>query len=194
MTEFIGKSNIGLDALLQQEKAHQAQNPTSNDPLQIGGPVAAPPITNEQVIADVAALIRDVLCMVLNVNSPKTTLGDAQIKGLAAAWGKVATKYQIDLANLKGAYVLEVAAVAQTAIIGMAVYNGLGQELGKTVNVQAATASDQKPKVVIEPVKARRRAPPKKQTALIAKKTKAKKTPASNNRLTQKASGPNADR
>jgi hypothetical protein len=73
---------------------------------------AAPPVlTNAQCIAMGLQMIRESVCGLAKVRSPKHTLDDATIEICAAAVAPVLDKYGIDLQKASGGYMVEIKAI-----------------------------------------------------------------------------------
>lgn len=99
-----------------------------------GGPVQLAPEkpdhpTNAQVIAGAIAAGRDAFCMFTKLESPKRQLTEPRILDLAAAWAKVADKYNVDLYKLMGDYGPEFAALFVTWQIAQDLRAGVRAEI-----------------------------------------------------------------
>lgn len=93
------------------------------------GQAEPPKLTTAEMIAGALTVGRDLFCAFTDLHTPKVTLGDQAVAGLATAWGKVIDKYQIDLSKIVGDYMLEIAAVMATLPIAVAVRAGVRAEI-----------------------------------------------------------------
>lgn len=96
-----------------------------------GAPAAAAPpvLTNAQCLAMGLQIVRETLCAVAKVSSPKRTLDDATITTVADAVAPVLEKYGINLQGMAGGYMLELRAAMVTVPVLLAFRAGLLDEL-----------------------------------------------------------------
>ena len=103
------------------------------------------PMTNTQVIAACFELIREGLCTVAKVKSPRATASNEVLQPLADAWGAVCDKHRWNLAEMVGDYILEFKAVTLTIPVIMAARVALAEEIkamkAKPVEVEPAPAA-----------------------------------------------------
>lgn len=71
---------------------------------------AAPVLTNAQCVAMALQMVRETVCGLAKVRSPKTTLDDATINIVADAVAPVLDKYRINLQGAAGGYMVELKA------------------------------------------------------------------------------------
>lgn len=90
---------------------------------------APPELTNTQIVAMALEMIRDTLCAVAKVLSPKKTLDQAAIVAVADAIGPVLDKYGIKLQAVLGDYMLELRAAFVTVPIMLAAWTELREEI-----------------------------------------------------------------
>lgn len=113
---------------------------------------AAPqqPLTNAQCLGMGLQMIRETLCAVAKVTSPKTTLDDATIQTVADSVGPVLDKHGINLAGVAGDYMIELRAVIVTVPIILAARAALMDE----IRAKAAKPITPEPEAQPEPVDA----------------------------------------
>ena len=102
----------------------------------------APSLTNQQCLTMAWEIIRDTLCAVANVKSPKSTLSAEVIGPMAEAQAAVFDKNGIDLAGMSGNYMVEIRAAIVTLPVLLAFRGGLQMELAaaKKIDKPAAAA------------------------------------------------------
>ena len=120
-----------LQALVAAADAHDATAADAAPPGAPGAPgqagPAAPAFGNYEACGMLLAMVREALCIALDVRTPRAVLADEKIEPLARAWGEVADHYGVSLANFTaGPLGL---AVVQTLPVAMALYQGLKGEL-----------------------------------------------------------------
>lgn len=110
---------------------------------QAGAAPGAPadvPMTNAQVLATAFDLVRETLCTVAGVESPRRTVSSEKLAPLAEAWGAVCDKHGINLAAMVGDYILEFKALALTVPVILAARTALLAEIAdKAANVTDVT-------------------------------------------------------
>ena len=97
-----------------------------------GAPGEAPPpapMTNTQVLIVAMELIRETLCTVAQVKSPRDTASSDKLQPLADAWGAVCDKRGIQLADMVGDYILEFKALALSVPLILAAHKALQLEI-----------------------------------------------------------------
>nr|WP_315242878.1 hypothetical protein [uncultured Albidiferax sp.] len=121
----------GIEALAQQADNLETLSTGPDAPGQGGAAEEVAPAvpTNAEIIGGAVQMVRDVLCMVLDLKTPASTLHDGNCQHLGALWGAVADKRGLDLNSMMGDYAAEVAAVVGTVVIGQAVMRGARAEL-----------------------------------------------------------------
>ncbi len=102
-------------------------------------PAPAPGPSNAQLIAMGVEMFRELVCLVLKVDSPKETLGPDVAQAIGNAWEPVCAKYGVDLSRLVGGYGPELAAVAVTAPLLFKAYRALDDEVTRKRQAEAAT-------------------------------------------------------
>lgn len=105
-------------------------------------PAAPPTLTNTQCLMMAGQIVRDTLCAVAKVESPKLTLTDDTLQAVAAAVAPVLDKYGIDLGQMGGNYAVEIRAVMVTVPVILACRAGLRAELAAKREPQTAPAAD----------------------------------------------------
>lgn len=124
------------------------------DPAGEGGspdepqPIAA--LTNGQVLTMAFELIRETMCIVAGVASPKTTLSTDKLAPLGDAWGAVCDKHGLMLADVVGDYMVELKALALTVPVVMAAKNALAAEVAQ-LKARAEAAATPEPEPVTAP-------------------------------------------
>lgn len=128
---------VGLDA----DQADAA----ANDPG--GAQPAPPPMTNAQVLGFAFEMIRETLCTVAGVQSPRVTASNDKLQPLAEAWGAVCDKHQVDLSSMVGDYIIELKAITLTVPVILAARSALQAEIAakhrKADDQDAARTVDQ---------------------------------------------------
>lgn len=92
-------------------------------------PGKAVPLTNAQCLAMALQTIREALCSIAKVKSPRQTLDDETVQVCADAVGPVLDKYGINLAGVAGDYMIEFRAVATVLPIVFAFRSALVDEI-----------------------------------------------------------------
>ena len=123
-----GKTVGGADPL-DQLAAEAAGIDTSGMPPP--GDAAQPmaPMSNAQVIVACFELVREGVCTIAKVKSPRDTASNATLQPLADAWGAVCDKHGWNLANFVGDYILEFKAISMTVPVILAVRAALAEEI-----------------------------------------------------------------
>lgn len=111
---------------------------------QAGAAPAAVPLTNAQVLSTAFELVRETLCTVAGVESPRRTVSSATLAPLAEAWGAVCDKHGINLSGMVGDYILEFKALALTVPVILAARTALLAEIEQ--KARGADVSDVTPK------------------------------------------------
>lgn len=93
------------------------------------GQADAPALTNAQCLTMGLQIVRETLCTVAKVNSPKRTMDDASCQAVGEAVAPVLDKYGINLGNMAGDFMAELRALAVTVPIVLAVRSALLDEL-----------------------------------------------------------------
>ena len=93
------------------------------------GPAPPPALTNAQIVAMALEMIRDTLCAVAKVVSPKKTLDDTAVKAIGDAIGPVLDKYGVKLSVVLGDFMLELRAASVTVPILLAAWSELREEV-----------------------------------------------------------------
>lgn len=96
-----------------------------------GADQAPAPLTNSQVLITAFELVRETLCTVAGVTSPRRTVSTEQLAPLADAWGAVCDKHGVDLSTMVGDYILEFKAIALTVPVILAARNALQAEIAE---------------------------------------------------------------
>jgi len=102
------------------------------DPAPGGEPGAAAPepsISNAKVLLMAFEMIRETLCVIAGVKSPKTTCASDKLEPLAQAWADVCDKHGLDLSAMVGDWIVELKAVALTVPVIMAARAALSAEI-----------------------------------------------------------------
>lgn len=125
VTKFPGPS--ALDDLAKQADNLNSQQP---DPDNAQPGQAAPlPMTNAQALGAAFELVRETLCIVANVQSPRTTLATDKLQPIADAWGAVCDKRGISLVDMLGDYILELKALGMTVPLFLVAKAALAAEI-----------------------------------------------------------------
>ena len=90
---------------------------------------AAPELTNAQVINMGLQMVRETLCGVANVTSPKRTLTDQTCEVIGEANGPLLDKWGISLSGMGGGYMVELKAAFVTLPILWAAWLALKEEM-----------------------------------------------------------------
>lgn len=138
-----------LDRLADQ--ADQLGAGTDDDQAGAPGAAAAAPMTNAQVLATAFELVRETLCTVAGVTSPRRTVSSATLAPLADAWGAVCDKHGIDLSGMVGDYILEFKALALTVPVLLAARNALLAEIEEKRKGADVTDVTEKPAPEADP-------------------------------------------
>lgn len=133
-----------LDALAAQ--ADQAASPPPPaDGEAAPGEDAKPPakLSNEQCLMMVIEMVRETLCKIAKVESPKSTMSNEVMQPVVDSWGEVLSKYGIDLSAAAGDYIVEIKAAILTVPVLLAIRSGLQAEVkaSKVTTVDAAPAA-----------------------------------------------------
>lgn len=101
-------------------------------------------LTNAQCLAMALQMIRETLCAIAKVTSPKHTLDDSTIQTVSDAVAPVLDKHGINLAAVAGDYMIELRAVVVTVPIILAARAALVEEIrakhAKPVEPETAAA------------------------------------------------------
>lgn len=92
-------------------------------------PAPAPGPSNAELIAMGVEMFRELLCMVLDVETPKTTLDEKTARAIGQAWEPVCAKYSVDLGRLMGGFGPELAAIVTTGPLLFKAWRALDREL-----------------------------------------------------------------
>lgn len=128
-TETVGVDP--LDLLARKAASQEAADNAENQP-ETGAPGEAPQdpgMSNAQCFAMILEMVRDVLCSVAKVESPKSTLSAEKIAPAAEALGAVADKYGLSLAGAAGNYMVEIKAALVVVPMLLAFRAGLVGEI-----------------------------------------------------------------
>lgn len=128
----------GIEALAQQADNLEPLGGNPDAPGEGAAPDEVLPAvpTNAKIIGGGLQMLRDVLCMVLDLKTPAATLHDGNCAKLGGLWGAVADKRGVDLNAMMGDYAAELAAVVGTVLIGKAVMTGARNELAARAPVE----------------------------------------------------------
>ncbi len=74
-------------------------------------------------------MFRELVCLVLDVDTPRATLDEKTARAIGQAWEPVCAKYGVDLGRVVGGFGPELAAVATTAPLLFKAYRALDREL-----------------------------------------------------------------
>lgn len=119
-----------LDALASEAQSLGGDAPEDGAQAEPAGENAGPvPLTNAQCIAMALQTIREALCAIAKVKSPKQTMDDSTVQVCADAIGPVFDKYRINLAGVAGDYMIEFRAVATVVPIVLAASAALLDEI-----------------------------------------------------------------
>lgn len=130
MTTITNTTPVDPLDMLADEAADLTSTITGDDAQPGAAPEAqAPSLTNAQCLAMGWEIIRDTLCAVAKVSTPKTTLSAEAIGPMAEAQAAVLDKYGIDLASMSGNYMVEIKAAIVTLPVLLAFRVGLQGEL-----------------------------------------------------------------
>lgn len=88
-----------------------------------------PSLSNAKVLLMAFEMIRETLCVIAGVKSPKATLSSEKLEPLAQAWAGVCEKHGVQLEAMIGDWILEVKAIAVTVPIIMAARAALTAEI-----------------------------------------------------------------
>lgn len=99
------------------------------DTLTPQAPAPAPGPSNAELIAMGVEMFRELVCLVLDVETPRTTLDEKTARAIGQAWEPVCEKYGVDLGRLIGGFGPELAAVVTTAPLLFKAYRALDREL-----------------------------------------------------------------
>ena len=102
---------------------------TSGAPPEQPGQAQPAELSNAQCLAMCLQMIRETLCGIAKVTSPKHTLDDATIQTVADAVAPVLDKHGINLAAVAGDYMIELRAVVVTVPIILAARAALVDEM-----------------------------------------------------------------
>lgn len=119
-----------LDQLAAQADA--IGNQADQDEAFSSAPGAAPPppvMTNGQVLLFALEMVRETLCTVAGVQSPRVTVSSDKLAPMADAWGAVCDKHGFDLSAMVGDYILELKAVTLSVPIILAARTALQAEI-----------------------------------------------------------------
>lgn len=94
------------EAALFDDDADEAASPS--------GAQGAPRLTNAALLLAALELVRETVCTVAGVKSPRATLSSDKLEPLADAWGAVCDKHGIELQAVVGDWLVEIRAVALT--------------------------------------------------------------------------------
>lgn len=110
---------------------------------------AAPALTNAQCLTMGLQIVRETLCTVAKVTSPKRTMDDQACQAVGEAVAPVLDKYGINLGNMAGDFMAELRALAVTVPIVLAVRSALLDELAakraKPIEPEAGQAAGPDP-------------------------------------------------
>lgn len=119
-----------LAGLIREADELQADaDQASTAPGAAPGQPAPPGMTNAQCLTMALQIVRETLCSVVKVQSPRTTLDDAACSAVGEAVAPVLDKHGINLGNMAGDYMAELRALAVTVPIALAVRTALLEEL-----------------------------------------------------------------
>lgn len=118
-----------LEQLAADTEQLQAEELADQAAAAPGAPPPAPELTNAQCLAMGLQIVRETLCAVAKVTSPKSTLDDATIGTVADAVAPVLDKYGIQLQGIAGGYMVELRAAMVTVPVLLAFRSGLLDEL-----------------------------------------------------------------
>lgn len=89
-------------------------------------------------------MFRELVCLVLDVDTPRTTLDEKTARAIGQAWEPVCAKYGVDLGRVVGGFGPELAAVATTAPLLFKAYRALDRELSDKRRAPARLAAADK--------------------------------------------------
>lgn len=141
------KDPTGIEALALQADALETIGTGPDTPGAAPEDTGPTIPTNAEIIGGAVKMFRDVLCMVLDLKTPATTLNDTNADHLGGLWGAVADKRGYDLNSMMGDYAAEFAAVVGTVVIGQAVARAARTEIAARapVDVEEKPATDGAP-------------------------------------------------
>ena len=108
------------------------------------GEPAAPALTNAQCLLMAAQLVRETVCTMAKVESPRRSANDETLAPLAEAWAAVLDKHGINLGQHMGEYALELRAAGMTAAVFVQVRAELRAEL-EAAQAKAKAQADPAP-------------------------------------------------
>lgn len=118
-----------LEQLAADTEAYVAQESADQAADAPGAPPPVPELTNAQCLAMGLQIVRETLCAVAKVTSPKQTLDDATIGTVAEAIAPVLDKHGIQLQGIAGGYMLELKAAMVAVPVLLAFRSALVDEL-----------------------------------------------------------------
>lgn len=128
-------TDSGLDSLAHQAEAAAVpplgEGSTDLDVAASAGQGPAPAISNAEMIKGALVAGRDMFCLFTKLDSPRATMDEASLQGVADLWGKVCDKRQINLAGYLGDYAAEIAAAIATISLAASVRAGVMAELAE---------------------------------------------------------------
>lgn len=134
------KERAELDDLASQAEAAEGEALPAAGGVSVAPVGPPPPDPNEGPIAFLMAGTREVLCAVLRVESPRTTLADDKCEAIARVLAPVATKHGVRLdAVIEGP---EAAAIMTAGPLLWTAYRELVKELEAKAKRQARPAPD----------------------------------------------------
>jgi hypothetical protein len=106
----------------------------AGQPGDSAAPVDAPPApppgpTNAELIAMGVEMFRELVCVMLGVESPQQTLGEPVARAIGQAWEPVCAKYGVDLNRLLAGFGPELAAAATTLPLLFKAWRALNAEV-----------------------------------------------------------------
>lgn len=118
-----------LDQLAGEAETLQSSIDQANADAPADQPAAPPSLTNAQCLGMGLQIVRETLCAVAKVTSPRRTLDDATIATVADAVAPVLDKHGIQLQGLAGGYMVELKAAMVTIPVLLAFRAALVDEL-----------------------------------------------------------------
>lgn len=110
------------------------------------GPAGPLPMGNAQALTMAFELIRDTVCTVARVKSPRQVLTGPAMAPLADAWAAVLDKHGVSLSSMVGDYLVEFRAIGLTVPLLLAAREAIREELAarnaKPIEPESSTVTN----------------------------------------------------